>query len=223
MAGTVVFGTPTAAPIPGAQFGTGADKAVISSTGGVTLEGAAKRSLAIRPALQFADIIRVGAGAEIKPTPVDLGAFTGFSMPVFNADAEELYYKCRCPYRWDGSSDPVFKVIVALAGAEDVGDKFKFQLSWNNTSITGAIEADVVDVETETTVITDHAAKYSTYSVAFTLDYDNAGLQQTLLARNMICGRLRRIAASSAEVSNEIYVLDWALTFTVDKMFGLAT
>ena len=111
-------------------------------------------------------------------------------------------------------------MVVALSDAEDVGDKFKFELDWNNTSVTGAIEADVVNVPVETTVITDHAAQYATYSVSFELDYDNAGLQQTMVARNNLVGRLRRVNASSLEVDHPIYVLDWVTNWTVDKIFG---
>lgn len=219
MATTVIHGTPTAAPIPGTQVGTGADKVVISSGGVITFEGTAKRILTLRPHMSTSQIIKTPL--SLKPTPITLGAFTGFSMPVYSADEEELYFRMRAPYRWDGTTNPWFKMIVALSAAEDVGDKFQFQLSWNNTSVTGAIEADTVDVSTETTIITDHSAQYSTYSVAFELDYDNAGLQQTLIARNNLVGRIRRIAASSLEVSNEIYILDWITQWSVDKIFGV--
>jgi len=220
MSVTVIHGVPTASPIPGIQIGTGSDKAVVSSGGVITLEGTAKRSLTLRPHMSTSQIIRIGAGTTLVPTPVSLGAFTGFSMPIYNTDNEELFFRMRASYRWDGASNPFFRMIVALSAAEDVGDKFKFQLSWNNTSVTGAIEADTVDVLTETTIITDHSAQYSTYSVPFELDYDNAGLQQTMVPRNNLVSRIRRVAASSLEVSNEIYILDWITSWQVDKMFG---
>ena len=53
--------------------------------------------------------------------------------------------------------------------------------------------------------------------------YDNAGLQQTLIPRNNLSGRIRRIASGDPQVSNEIYVLDWASSWAVDKVFGLIT
>jgi hypothetical protein len=188
--------------------------------GVVSMGGTAKRGLTLRPQISTSQIVRTGASTTMVPTPVSVGVFTGFSLPVYNSDNEELFFRMRAPYRWDGVSNPFFKMIVALSNAEDVGDKFKFQMSWNTTSVTGAIETDTVDVPIETTIITAHSAQYSTYSVAFELDYDNAGLQQTMVSRNSLTGRIRRIAASSLEVSNEIYVLDWITWWQVDKMFG---
>jgi hypothetical protein len=221
--GTVYHGISAASPIPGIQIGTGADKTVISSGGVVTFEGTAKRNLTLRPQLSTSQLIKTPPTVSIIPTPISLGAFTGFSMPVYNSDGEELFFRMRVPYRWDGSTNPYFKMMAALsnAGGEDVGDKFNFQFSWNTTSITGAIEADTVDVLTETTIITDHSAQYSTYSVVFEMDYDNAGLQQSMVARNELVGRVRRVAASSLEVTGEIYVIDWITSWTVDKIFGL--
>jgi hypothetical protein len=222
MAGTVYHSIPAASPIPGIQIGTDADYTAISSGGVITYAGTAKRNLTLRPQLSTSQLIKTPPTVSIVPTPISLGAFTGFSMPVYNADGEELFFRMRVPYRWDGSTNPYFKIIVALSNAagEDVGDKFQFQLSWNNTSVTGAIEADTVDVLTETTIITDHSAQYSTYSVVFEMDYDNAGLQQTMVARNELVGRVRRIAASSLEVTGEIYDMDWITGWTVDKVFG---
>jgi hypothetical protein len=190
----------------------------IDSNGIATFVGTAKRHLTLRPQLSSSTLIKTPLA--VKPTPITLGAFTGFSMPIYNSDEEELYFRLRTPYRWDGNSNPSFKMIIALSAAEDVGDKFKFQLSWNNTSTTGVIEADNVDVETETTVVTDHSAQYSTYIVTFELDYDNAGLQQTMISGNNVVGRIRRIAASSLEVSNEIYIMDWVSVWQVNKIFG---
>lgn len=215
---TKYYGLDPASPVPGGQFGTGADKLVVSSGGVVTFEGTAKRSLTLRPQLVSVNLVKTPL--NFVPTPITLGAFTGFTMPVYNSDEQELYFKLRVPYRWDGVTNPYFKMIVALSAAEDVGDKFRFDLDWNTTSVTGAITASVVNVPVTTTVITDHSAQYSTYSVAFELDYDNAGLQQTMVARNEAVGRVRRIAAEAPQVSNNIYILDWASAWSVDKIFG---
>lgn len=202
------------------KVGGAADYAEISAGGVITYAGTAKRSLTQRPQLVVNNLIKIGATIEIIPTPIEVGVFSGYSMPVYNSDGEEMFFRMRVPYRWDGVTNPAFKMIVALSAAEDVGDKFKFQLDWNNTSVTGAIEADVVTVTAETTITAGHSAQYSTYSVSFDLDYDNAGLQQTMVARNNLSGRIRRIAASSLEVSNEIILLDWVSTWSVDKIFG---
>jgi hypothetical protein len=211
--GTLIHGVPTTLPIPGIQIGTGADKAVISSSGVITWEGTAKRTLTMRPFLEFTILKQT-----TKPTSVPVGLFQSYSMPIYNVDNEELFFRMRVPYRWDGTTNPYFRMIVALADAEDIGDKFQFQFSWNNVSVTGVIPVDSHDVPVETTVIADHVAQYSTYSVSFELDLDVADPHMT--SRDNLVGRLRRIAASGSEVSNEILVLDWITCWTVDKIYG---
>lgn len=201
MAGTVYYGIPASVPIPGIQIGTGGDKAVISSGGVISFEGTAKRSLTLRPFLEFSVLKQT-----TKPTGVAVGIFNTFSMPIYNSDNEELFFRMRVPYRWDGVTNPCFKMIVALSDAEDVGDKFQFQFSWNHVSVTGVIPVDTSDVPTEITIITDHAAQYSTYSVSFDMDLDVS--DPHMASRDNLVGRLRRIAASGSEVTNEILVLD---------------
>jgi len=223
--GTVYHGVSKTSPIHGFKVGTGDNYTDISDAGVITYAGTAKRSLTLRPQMASSQLVRTGAVTSLIPTPVAIGPWTGFSMGIWgeagDAVYEQLFFRMRVPYRWDGETNPYFKMIVALSDAEDVGDKFQFQLYWNNTSVTGAIEADGVTQATETTVITDHAAQYSTYSVSFELDYDNAGLQQTMVARNNLVGRIRRIAASSLGVTNEPIIMDWATQWTVDKIYGL--
>lgn len=200
-----------------ARFGNDFTTNYMDINGGViTMAGTSTRKLTVRPNVNMGIIGK----NSFKPTAVEIGAFQAFSMPIYNTDNEELYFRMRTPFRWDGTTNPYFKMMVALSAAEDVGDKFQFRLDWNNTSVTGLLETDVVTVDTETTVITDHSAQYSTYSVAFLLDYDNAGLQQNLAARNNLVGRVRRIAASGSEVSNEILVVDWITEWSLDKLYG---
>jgi len=202
----------------GLNIGGAENYVSIDSSGVITLLGTAKRKMTLRPSLDLAAV-----GQKEKPTIVTVGAYQGFSMPTWstpvNAD-EELYFRSRVPYRWDGVSDIVFKVMVALAGAEDVGDSFKFQFSWETTSVTGAIAVTTNDVETEVEILAGRNNQYSTYSVAFTIDYDIDGVGFEILARNILAGRLRRIASGGTEVDNEIMVLDWVIEYYIDKLYG---
>lgn len=153
-----------------------------------------------------------------KPTPVSIGAHAGYSMPVYNSDDEELFFRDYVAGRWDGASDITVSVIVCLAGAEDVGDKFQLQVSWENKSTgSGVISTSTTDVPVETTIATSRAAQYSIYKVDFTVDWDLPN--PDVVASDHIAFRLRRIAASSLEVSNEIIVLDCLVTYTVDKIY----
>ena len=106
-----------------------------------------------------------------------------------------------------------------------MGDNFKFQLSWTNTSITGILSTATIDVSTETAVLESRTAQYSTYSIAFEIDLDApAGLEPArpnLTVRDNLSGRLRRVDATDPDVTAEVIVLDWVTQWTVDKIFGL--
>jgi hypothetical protein len=200
------------ADIVSARFGDATNYLKILD-GVVSMGGTAKRILTHRPFLEYTVL-----KTTTKPTLVSYGIFNGYSFPIYNSDNEELFFRMRVPYRWDGVTNPYFKMIVALAGAEDVGDKFKFQFSWNHVSVTGILTNTSTDVPVETTVTTNHSAQYSTYSVSFEIDYDVAA--PSLAARDNMVGRIRRLDASANEVTAEIIILDFVTTWQVDKMFG---
>lgn len=170
-------------------------------------------NLTMRPALVAGYV-----AAKTKPTPVSVGSHAGYSLPVYSSDDEELFFRDYIPGRWDGASNFTVSVLCCLAGAEDVGDKFKLQVSWENKAPTsGVISTSTTDVPVETTVATSRAAQYSIYKVDFTIDYD--GPTPDVAAGDHIGFRLRRIAASSLECSGEIIILDTIVTYTVDKIF----
>jgi hypothetical protein len=158
------------------------------------------------------------AKASGTPTQVTRGLNVGYSLPVWNSDNEELYWRMRIPQRWDGTTDPQFGMCVTLSAAEDVGDKFKFSLEWQ-TVAAGAVLGTTTSVcYSEQTVLTGRAAQYAVYFVFFTFDASDAN--NPIVAGNMIQARLRRVAASSSSVSNEIIVWNWATMWPVDKIFG---
>jgi len=57
------------------------------------------RSLRVRPDLDFSSITAQG-----KPTFVTIGAISGYSLPIYNNDNEELFFRFSIPRRWDGAS-----------------------------------------------------------------------------------------------------------------------
>jgi len=197
------------------QIGDGTNYVQIDSTGVMTLVGTAKRKLTLRPVLEAIDQI-----AHSKPTQVEIGIFKGFSCPIYSADNEELFYNLRIPYRWDGASDILVCLEVALADAEDVGDTFKFQLSWEHTMANGAVPVTSNNVEVQIAVVTGRTAQYSTYHVHFTIDYDIDGAGNEITEDCNLGFRFRRIASSGTEVDNEIIVIDNVVDFQIDKIFA---
>ena len=172
--------------------------------------------LTLRPQLYSG---RVGGVA--KPTFVTLGAYAGYSFPIYNNDDEELLFRESIPGRWDGASNINAYAVVMLSAAEDVGDKFKFQLSWaSHVTGSGALASAVTDVGTSQTVATSRSAQYSIYLLTFAIDYTVP--TPDLAPGDHFGGRIRRIAAAATQVSNEIILLDFYMTYNVNKIYKAA-
>jgi len=197
------------------RIGDGTNYVQINSTGVMTLVGTAKRKLTLRPTLDYITQI-----AHTKPTQVVVGIFKGYSFPVYATDNEELYYNLRVPYRWDGESDILVCLVVALADVEDVGDTFKFQLSWEHIHADSIIPATSNDVEVQAAVLSGHTAQYSIYHLHFVLDYDIDGAGNEVDADCDLGFRVRRIASSGTAIDNEIIVIDAVVDFQINKIFA---
>ena len=190
----------------------GDDTNYLDITDGVlTLGGTARRILTLRADLDYTTITAQG-----KPTQVAIGVFHGYSMPIYAADNEELFFNENVPGRWDGASDITFMILVALASAETPGETFKFQFSWNQAGATDIVPITSNDVTCEIIVV--DGTQYATYYLTFTIDY-NADVGDVIATHDDLAGRLRRVASSGDEVDGEIVVLDWHTHYWVDKMF----
>jgi hypothetical protein len=221
MSETIISNFSTTDPIPGITIGTGADKTVISSGGIITWEGTAKRKLTMRPRINQGLI-----GVKVKPVQVQVGAWQYFRMPITNgSDDQQVFYTMRCPYRWDGTTNPVFKAMVGIESEETAGKVFQFKLLWNNTSVAGQMVATTLDVLSGDIAVlaAPRNAALSTYSVSFELDYDSASLQQTLVARNNMSFCLQRVAKTaggSTEIAGNAILQDAVVEFLCDKIMG---
>ena len=172
--------------------------------------------LTLRPQLYAG---RVGGVA--KPTFVTLGAYAGYSFPIYNTDDEELFFRESIPGRWDGASNINAYMVLMLSAAEDVGDKFKFQLSWaSHVTGSGALSNTTTDVPIEQAVATSRSAQYSIYLLTFAIDYTVP--TPDLAPGDHFGGRIRRIAAAATQVSNEIILLDFYMTYNVNKIYKVA-
>jgi len=142
-----------------------------------------------------------------------VGIFQGFSFPIYNTDNEELFFSDVVPRRWDGVSDITFSIWTALADAEDVGDGYQFQFSWERAPCGKPIPETIQDVEVETTILANKNEQYDEYCVRFTLDYNLHGAGNEIIPGDLLGGRLRRIASGGTEVDNEIIIFDWYVRY----------
>lgn len=179
-------------------------------TGQITLEDDGKVWLELRPDTDF-ETVR----AQGKPTWVTRGVGGGFSLPIYAANNEELYFNMHIPARWDGESD----IVVHIHGYLDTANtdkKFQLRVAWESwtpgTDIMPAISNNV-DVETTTGTW----AQYQTYSVMFTIDYD-IDSPSLIKAGDCLCMRLRRIDASGDEIAGEVVICHVGVNFIRDKL-----
>ena len=187
------------------------------TNGQISWKGTYLKKLTLRP-----NIIQTQAKISGVPTEVYRGTNVGYSMPIWSDPAavnEQLFFRMRIPARWDGVTDPQFGIICTITGAEDVGDKFKFELSWQTTDCGGDTVMGTTDSDcySEQTIITGGGTAYTSYCIFFTLNADDA--TNPIMAGEMLQGRIRRVAASANEVTNEIAIWDWAIMWPVDKVY----
>lgn len=147
------------------------------------------------------------------PTKVTFGAIKAFSLPVWNSDDEELYC-CDCmPYDWDGVTDPIIGVGCGTILAND-SKKFQLRLSVATWDIAANEQAPAsfadYDTETETGA---SAPVRRTYLSNHTLDASALGLA----SGQPVEMRLRRIAATSDEITGELAVLGAFMMYASDK------
>jgi hypothetical protein len=184
----------------------------IATTGLLTLVGTAKGKLNLRPT-----IIQKASKTAGDPTEVYRGCNVGYSFPVWNSNNEELYFRIRIPNRWDGTTDPQFGIMTTLSAAEDVGDKFKFQLEWQTTNPGDVMSVTTSSVVSEQVLLTGRVEAYDAYTIFFTFDADD--INNPIVAGEMLQGRLRRIASGTPAVTGEIMIWDWSSMWCVNKMF----
>lgn len=145
-----------------------------------------------------------------KPTLVTRGVFGGYSLPEYVA-REELLFRMRVPLRWDGSTNPYFVAITSISAAEDIGDKYKLQFEWQSKDILHVIPDTIQETLTAEVTVADGTAFYAEIA-SFELD------AATLVAGQNLQSRLRRVAASSSSVSNEIIIWHWDTRWKINKV-----
>jgi hypothetical protein len=150
------------------------------------------------------------------PTQISRGLYKGYSMDIWETPAkpfEELSFRMRIPHSWDGVTCPWFVAITAPSGAEDIGDKYKFQMEWVSADIGEVLPDTTTDTIISEVSIINTSAWYG-YIIAFEVDCT------TMVSGQNIQWRIRRVAASENEVTNEPVIFHWDTRW---KMKGLGT
>lgn len=182
------------------------------STGQITMSGDGLVYLELRPEINWERI----RGANGVPTKVTRGIIEGFSLPVYDANDEELYFDVCVPDRWQEATDIVVHCHCYLASA-NTDKKFKLRLEWEHFTIGDAAPSTDNDVDVETD--TGTAAQYKSFEVLFTIDYDiDSG--DAILIDDQLHFRLTRLDATSAEIAGEVVITHLGVTFQRNKLGG---
>jgi len=150
-----------------------------------------------------------------KPTSVSRGAFQGYSLPIYNNDNEELF-SCKCvPGGWDGISDPVIYIGGWLDTANNA-KRFNLQVSVEKCDMNGNEVVQITTNDYTVETLTGDVAQYTSYKIAFTCDASAIELNTS----DALAIRIRRLAASSDEISGEFVVEGAVVEYIADKLGG---
>lgn len=149
------------------------------------------------------------------PAQVNRGLFRGYTFPVWSTPAnqyDELLFRIRVPFRWDGVTNPYFCAITAISQAEDIGDKYKFQLEWASEDVGHVIPDTTKETVTWEVVVIDGTAWRAEIIVGeMDASFD-------LIAGQNWQGRLRRIASDSPAVTGNPAIFHWCTRWLCNKI-----
>jgi len=177
--------------------------------------------LEFRPDL---DETRIRGNAGI-PTGVRIGEpgeglFTGYLLPIWNSNDEELYFMHCVPDRWDGESHIILHVMTALAEANEAGNSYQLQIDWEH--VTPNVEEVPITVHnTYYTRTIESNTQFECYRDHFLVLY-NADVGDDIIADDILAFRLRRIAAGGQlkELDGELIILHLGIIFARGDFLG---
>lgn len=156
--------------------------------------------------------VRIGEPGE--------GLFTGYSLPIWNADDEELYFIHCVPDRWDGESHIILHIKTALANANEAGNSYQIQAEWEH--VTPNVEEVPITLNTTTfTRTVESNTQFEFYQDYFIVLY-NADVGDDILVDDEIAIRLRRINAGGQlkELDGELIILHWGILYARGDVLG---
>ena len=173
----------------------------------IDLVGDGKVWIELRPELDF-DIIKKNA----VPVSYERGIFTGFELPIYAADDQELFFEICVPDRWDGISITHVHLDVFLIGAQDAGDAFRMQVDYEHYD--GGVDvvpatSTPIEVETETGAL----AAFQSYHIHFDIPAGD------MLGDDILAFRVRRIAVvDGIEIDGNVVFNHAGVIFLFDKI-----
>ncbi len=172
----------------------------------IDLVGDGKVWIEFRPELDF-DIIKKNA----VPLSYERGIFTGFELPIWADDKEELVFEICIPDRWDGASIVHVHLDIYIIGAQDDGDAFRMQIEYEHYD--GGVDI-VPDTSTSIPVETPTGASaaFQSHHIHFDIPAGD------MLGDDILAFRVRRIAVvDGVEIDGNVVFNHAGVIFLCDK------
>lgn len=153
------------------------------------------------------------ANVKGDPPQVTRGLFKGYKMPIWASPQhqyDELVFRLRVPFRWDGVTNPYFCAITTISSTENIGAKYKFQLEWVSKDV-GHVLPDIADE----TIVSEITVTDGTAWRAEILICEMDGTK--LIAGENWQARLRRIVSGSPAVVNDPVIFHWCTRWFMNK------
>jgi hypothetical protein len=154
------------------------------------------------------------ANVKGDPPQVSRGLFKGYKMPIWDSPQhqyDELVFRLRVPFRWDGVTNPYFCAITAISGTEDIGAKYKFQLEWASKDVEHVLPDTVTQTIFNEVIVTDGTA----WRAEIIVGEMDASLD--LVGGQNWQARLRRIESGSPAVVNDPVIFHWCTRWFMNR------
>jgi len=159
-----------------------------------------------------------------KPTPIFLGVYRLYSLPIgTGADDEYILYVTSVPRRWDGVSNITFNCYAVIDTAQAGTKDFQIRIAWEHFAVGAALPITANNVDSGS-IPTGVAAQYKTFYLTFTIDYDIDGAGNEIKSGEIMGIQLYRIACAGgagSEIAGEVMIFGATLQYNRNKM-GIA-
>ena len=161
-----------------------------------------------RPELDF-DIVKKNA----VPVSYERGIFSGFELPIWAADDQELFFDICIPGRWGGTSEVHIHLYVFVIEAQDAADDaFRLQIVYEHYTPGEDIVPDTfAPIEVETT--TGASAAFQSYQIHFDVPVGD------MVNDDILAFRVRRVAVGIGnEIAGNVVLEHAGVIFRCDKL-----
>lgn len=181
--------------------------------GQLVMHGEGKVWMETQPDLDFSSMIAQGV-----PSQAIRGVSSGFSLPIWNNNSEELYVGTDVPREWDGITNPVVHLHCYVVNGNNLNKRFKLNIYWAAYSPRDNEKVPAVTTTMSQEITCSSVDWYITYLPEFEIDYDINGAGNEAKICDQLDLKIRRVAASQDEIAGEVVITHIGIRWLRDKL-----